>query len=123
MKTIFRNSTFLLLFILSTPLAAQFSTEAIKYTQFLNFLNKYYVDSVDTEKIVEEAIISQLSELDPHSIYISSEDVKKMNEPLEGNFEGIGIQFNILKDTLFVPTLQHSHPLLLQHSNKFLNLL
>ncbi len=80
------------------------SRQAFKYVQFLKYLNNYYVDSIDNEKLVEDAIKNELSKLDPHSTYISSEDVKKMNEPLKGNFEGVGIQFNILNDTLFVIT-------------------
>lgn len=62
----------------------------------------FYVDSVDENKMVEEAIIGMLKELDPHSAYSTAEEVKKMNEPLQGNFEGIGVQFNIAEDTLFV---------------------
>lgn len=61
-----------------------------------------YVDSVDENKLVEEAIIGMLKELDPHSTYSDPEEVKKMNEPLQGNFEGIGVQFNMAEDTLFV---------------------
>ncbi len=61
-----------------------------------------YVDKVDEGKMVEEAIIKMLEQLDPHSVYSDAEEVKKMNEPLQGNFEGIGIQFNMAEDTLFV---------------------
>lgn len=78
--------------------------DARKYEQFLLMLHRLYVDSINTAKIVEDAIINELKDLDPHSTYISSENVKKMNEPLQGNFEGVGISFNILKDTLFVIT-------------------
>jgi carboxyl-terminal processing protease len=60
------------------------------------------VDTVDSEKLTEDAIKAVLKGLDPHSVYISEKDLKKMNEPLEGNFEGIGIQFNILHDTITV---------------------
>lgn len=76
--------------------------QSIKFNYFLSYLEKYYFDSIHANKIVEQAIENELKELDPHSVYISSEDVKKMNEPLQGNFEGIGISFNILNDTLFV---------------------
>ena len=55
-----------------------------------------YVDSVDENKLVEEAIIRMLAQLDPHSTYNDAEEVKKMNEPLQGNFEGIGVQFHYL---------------------------
>lgn len=61
-----------------------------------------YVDQVDEGKLVETAIIGMLEELDPHSTYSDPEEVKRLNEPLQGNFEGIGIQFNMATDTLFV---------------------
>ena len=61
-----------------------------------------YVDQADENKLVERAIIAMLEELDPHSTYSNAEEVKKMNEPLQGNFDGIGIQFNMAEDTLFV---------------------
>ena len=61
-----------------------------------------YVDETDEGKLVESAIIGMLEELDPHSTYSNAEEVKKMNEPLQGNFDGIGIQFNMAEDTLFV---------------------
>ena len=61
-----------------------------------------YVDETNPDKLVESAIIGMLEELDPHSTYSNAEEVKKMNEPLQGNFDGIGIQFNIAEDTLFV---------------------
>ena len=61
-----------------------------------------YVDQTDENKMVESAIIAMLKELDPHSTYSNAEEVKKMNEPLQGNFDGIGIQFNMAEDTLFV---------------------
>jgi len=64
--------------------------------------NLYYVDSVSIERQVEDAINGMLSKLDPHSQYSNAKDTKKMNEPLEGSFEGIGVQFNMLEDTLVV---------------------
>jgi carboxyl-terminal processing protease len=76
--------------------------QTIKFERFLEYLQRFYFDTIQTDKIVEHAIINELKELDPHSTYISSDDVRKMNEPLQGNFEGIGISFNILNDTLFV---------------------
>jgi carboxyl-terminal processing protease len=74
----------------------------MKFGRLLRLVDGYYVDSADVEELTEEAIIHLLSELDPHSVYISKEEVEKMNEPLQGNFEGIGISFNIFKDTLLV---------------------
>ena len=61
-----------------------------------------YVDTVDENRLVETAIIKMLEQLDPHSTYANPEEVKKMNEPLQGNFEGIGVQFNMVEDTLLV---------------------
>jgi carboxyl-terminal processing protease len=74
----------------------------VKLDALLTVINYAYVDKVDNEKMVEDAIVGMLKELDPHSVYIPEEELKRMNEPLEGNFEGIGIQFNILKDTITV---------------------
>lgn len=61
-----------------------------------------YVDSVDEAKLVEDAIRGMLEKLDPHSQYSTPKEVKAMNEPLNGNFEGIGVQFNMIEDTLLV---------------------
>lgn len=66
------------------------------------YINNLYVDKVNENKLVEEAIVKMLSTLDPHSTYANPEEVKKLNEPLQGNFEGIGVQFNMSEDTLLV---------------------
>ena len=65
-------------------------------------IERYYVDTINSSKLVEEAIISMLAKLDPHSYYLTTEEVRKTNESLQGNFEGIGIQFNTMTDTLYV---------------------
>ena len=65
-------------------------------------INALYVDSVDENKLVEDAIRGMLEKLDPHSSYSTPKEVKEMNEPLQGNFEGIGVQFNMVEDTLVV---------------------
>ena len=65
-------------------------------------ITNLYVDSVDERKLVEDAIRGMLEKLDPHSSYADPEEVKAMNEPLQGNFEGIGVQFNMVDDTLLV---------------------
>ena len=65
-------------------------------------VTQLYVDAVNQKMLVEDAIKGMLDKLDPHSSYSNPEETKKMNEPLEGNFEGIGVQFNILTDTLVV---------------------
>ena len=67
-------------------------------------ISTFYVDTTNNEKLVEDAIVGMLTKLDPHSVYISKEEVASMNEPLDGSFEGIGVQFNIFKDTLMVVT-------------------
>ncbi len=76
----------------------------LKFARLLRLVDGYYVDSTNVDKLTENAIVGLLSELDPHSTYISKEEVDRMNEPLKGNFEGIGISFNIFKDTLMVNT-------------------
>jgi len=78
------------------------SFSAYKFVRFIQYLSGNYVDTINVNKMVDNAIIEMLGQLDPHSIYISKEDVQAMNEPLEGNFEGIGVEFNIMNDTLMV---------------------
>lgn len=76
--------------------------QTVKFGQVLDWINSYYVDTVDEAELVEDAIIHLLRNLDPHSSYLSKEEVKEMNEPLQGSFEGIGVSFNILDDTIFI---------------------
>lgn len=98
-----RITLFSCLFFITLNSKAQFATEGgRKFDALLQYINYAYVDTTNENKIVEDAIVAALKELDPHSVYISSDEVKKMNEPLVGNFEGIGVQFNILNDTLIV---------------------
>jgi carboxyl-terminal processing protease len=73
-----------------------------KYNAFMQMVEFAYVDTVNDSKLVDKAIVETLKELDPHSMYISKKDVQKANEPLEGNFEGVGIQFEIFRDTINV---------------------
>lgn len=73
-----------------------------KYNAAMQLINFAYVDTVNEARLVEKAIIETLKELDPHSTYISKKDVQRANEPLEGNFDGIGVQFEILRDTISV---------------------
>jgi carboxyl-terminal processing protease len=76
--------------------------ETFKIGKTLALLEAIYVDSVDISSITEQMIITTLRNLDPHSVYIPAKDVKEENEPLQGNFEGVGIQFNILNDTIII---------------------
>ena len=106
---IFKN-TLLLTVILSLSLSTQNSfaqsddqRETIqKFGTALQIINFAYVDSVDSPDLVEDAIIAMLKELDPHSAYISKEEVERVNEPLEGSFEGIGVTFQLFNDTILV---------------------
>lgn len=65
-------------------------------------ISQLYVDSVDDDRLVEDAIRGMLKELDPHSSYSNPEETRELNEPLQGNFSGIGITFNMASDTLYV---------------------
>jgi carboxyl-terminal processing protease len=73
-----------------------------KVNAVLNLIDDAYVDTISRNKLEEAAINRILENLDPHSIYIPAEELQAMNEPLEGNFSGIGIQFNIQSDTIIV---------------------
>ena len=89
--------------ILNTSLSAQALNDGtFKFSRTLSLVESYYVDTANLGALTEKAIVELLRNLDPHSTYISAKDVKEMNEPLLGNFEGIGIQFNILRDTIIV---------------------
>lgn len=81
---------------------AQISDAMRKLNTALFAVTQLYVDTVDDNKLVEDAIKGMLEQLDPHSSYSTAEETRELNEPLEGNFSGIGIQFNMNKDTLYV---------------------
>jgi carboxyl-terminal processing protease len=74
----------------------------MKLDRFLQLVDSKYLDEVDPGKLVDQAINEMLTQLDPHSVYFTAEELEEANEPLEGNFEGIGVQFNLLKDTIIV---------------------
>ncbi len=73
-----------------------------KFDEVLTYVNQLYLDDVDDEQLTDVAIVSLLEKLDPHSTYISKEEVDEANQQIDGNFVGIGIRFQILKDTLIV---------------------
>jgi carboxyl-terminal processing protease len=81
-----------------------------KMSTMLQLIKYAYVDTVTLDKFVEKAIIEMLKELDPHSAYISVDEVQRINEPLIGNFEGVGIQFQIIKDTIVVASVINGGP-------------
>lgn len=73
-----------------------------KIATAIQLINYFYVENVDQQKLAEDAIVNMLKELDPHSVYISKKEVDETNEPLVGNFEGVGIQFQLFHDTIMV---------------------
>lgn len=83
---------------------------SLKYYQLLNLLHNVYVDSVDFKKITEKAIANTLGQLDPHSVYMDEKELKEAEESMSGEFSGIGIQFNILRDTLMVVSTINGGP-------------
>ena len=82
--------------------AQKASVDARKLQIALFAISNLYVDPTNETELVENAIEGMLGKLDPHSTYMDPEETKEMNEPLQGNFDGIGIQFNMLTDTVYV---------------------
>jgi len=83
------------------PQNQRFNT-ATKLNEILNFIESTYVDSIDKKELTEKSISSMLTTLDPHSYYIPAKEFDDMNEPLEGNFDGIGVEFRIKDDTVLI---------------------
>lgn len=99
----FRTILVTALFVVSLTAPAQTLGEAAyKIGRTFSLIDAFYVDSANIDMLTEKAIIEILKNLDPHSTYISAKDVKEMNEPLNGNFEGIGVQFNLLRDSIII---------------------
>ncbi len=73
-----------------------------KFREILNYIDRNYVDEVETEALVEAAIGNMLEELDPHTVYIPKKEREISDAQLQGNFDGIGIEYNIFKDTIYV---------------------
>ena len=73
-----------------------------KFDEVMYYINKMYVDTVNGADLEEEAIVAMMEELDPHSQYISREEFDAVNDPLLGSFEGIGVQFRIIDDTIAI---------------------
>ncbi len=70
--------------------------------ELIRYIDSRYVDEVDRDELIEKAITNVLGDLDPHSNYISAKELKEVNEQLDGNFEGVGIEFLIVEDTIVV---------------------
>ena len=89
MRRIF-NYMVLALFVLAPQiLQGQWNVEALKLAQVMEKVSSFYVDSIDESDVAERTIVQMLRELDPHSSYLSKEDLVELNERLEGEFEGI----------------------------------
>ena len=76
--------------------------ESGKIAEVLDYIQNYYFDTVDNKKLIELTLTTLLQNLDPHSAYATAEENKRLTESLDGAFEGVGIQFNILNDTVMV---------------------
>lgn len=87
--------------LISLTAPAQLSPDR-KMRMVQGLIDTYYVDTVNSDKIAEAAIVAMLGTLDPHSVYSNAEETKALTEPLQGNFSGIGHQFNMLQDSLYV---------------------
>lgn len=81
-----------------------------KLDAVLNYIRESYVDTVNTRQLVEEALPHIIHELDPHSEYITAEQMKRVNEDLEGHFSGIGVSFYVLRDTIVVTNIVSGGP-------------
>lgn len=109
-KTTFKlyPTLFFFAFILGTfNVSAQIKDQVVrmnslKFEEILTHVNRMYVDDADAEALTDHAIVSMLEKLDPHTTYISKADVKDANQRIDGNFVGVGVRFQILKDTLIV---------------------
>ena len=99
MKKFFITALCSLVFLLSV---AQNDDYVRKLVMAQKIIENFYVDSINEDKMVEQAIIAMLKTLDPHSLYSNKEETKELTTPLQGNFSGIGIQFQMLNDTLYV---------------------
>ena len=73
-----------------------------KIDEILKYVSEEYVDTIKPEKLLDNTITAMLKNLDPHSSYIPKEELAETTEPLQGNFEGIGVEFNIVDDTIRV---------------------
>jgi carboxyl-terminal processing protease len=90
--------------------AASIQSGENKISEILNLIKQSYVDTVNIEEVEKKSIEDLLSNLDPHSVYIPAADLKMANEQLEGNFEGIGVEFNILHDTIMIVSALNGGP-------------
>lgn len=81
-----------------------------KISTIMEYVSRYYVDTVDLGKLEDEIIPEFLKKLDPHSVYFTAEELKQANEPLQGNFDGIGVSFNMPNDTVIIANVIPNGP-------------
>lgn len=112
MRTYFK-SIIIIVVLLPLGLAAQYGQQknvkpmdtdktSRKISTLFHYINNFYVDTLDMPDLAEKVFVQTLKELDPHSAYIPAKDVEKADEPLKGSFEGVGITFQLFKDTILV---------------------
>ncbi len=78
------------------------SQQVRKFSEVMTLISQYYVDTIDSQKLTESAITGLLQDLDPHSVYINADLLKRVNEDFQGSFDGIGVEFDIVNDTLTI---------------------
>lgn len=81
-----------------------------KYNQAMYYISNYYLDTVDFDKVIDKALKGAMSQLDPHSDYLTKEEVKSMEEALQSQYEGIGISFTVINDTLTIQSVINGGP-------------
>ncbi len=89
-------------YLIPTNKNHNFTNRGSKIDYILSLIDSQYVDKVDMDSLQDEAIRGFLADLDPHSVYMTAEEIQKENEVLQGNFDGVGIQFRIIEDTIVV---------------------
>ena len=94
--------------VTDTPTSSYLNTN--KLDAVLDYIDTQYVDTIDNKELLDKVIPKILSELDPHSSYIPAEDLETVNEELEGSFSGIGIQFNLMNDTINIVSVISGGP-------------
>ncbi len=100
----------LVMLVVDGTVVAQRLFSPNKISQVVQYIERFYVEDQDMDKIMDKGIESMLQELDPHSVYIPKSDVQKANEPLDGSFVGVGIAFQLVKDTINVVEVIHGGP-------------
>ncbi|MGW8121404.1 S41 family peptidase [Roseivirga echinicomitans] len=90
--------------LLPSNVNSKYSASIQKFTQLMDYIENDYVDSVNTEELLEESISQMLDKLDPHTVYIPPQDKEIAESQLKASFDGIGVEFNLLRDTLYVVT-------------------